>query len=64
MWSYGEEVLEICKEYIDIRESMREYTRMLMKEAHEKGTPVMRTMFYEFPEDPLASFRFLNGYDK
>ena len=22
-----------------------------MKEAHEKGTPVMRTMFYEFPED-------------
>ena len=22
-----------------------------MAEAHEKGTPVMRTMFYEFPED-------------
>jgi alpha-D-xyloside xylohydrolase len=22
-----------------------------MKEAHEKGTPVMRTMFYEFPGD-------------
>ncbi len=54
VWSYGEEVLEICKEYIDIRESMREYTRMLMKEAHEKGTPVMRTLFYEFPEDPMA----------
>jgi len=23
----------------------------LMKQAHEKGTPVMRTMFYEFPKD-------------
>ena len=22
-----------------------------MKEAHETGAPVMRTMFYEFPED-------------
>lgn len=30
---------------------MRDYTRMLMKQAHEKGTPVMRTMFYEFPQD-------------
>ena len=30
---------------------MRDYTREVMKEAHEKGHPVMRTMFYEFPED-------------
>lgn len=25
-----------------------------MKEAHEKGTPIMRTLFYEFPQDPKA----------
>lgn len=51
VWSYGEEVYEICKKYLDIREKLRPYTRELMKEAHEKGTPVMRTLFYEFPED-------------
>ena len=34
-----------------LREEMREYTRKLMKEAHEKGTPVMRPLFYEFPGD-------------
>jgi alpha-D-xyloside xylohydrolase len=51
VWSYGEEVYEICKKYMEIREALRPYTRELMKEAHEKGTPVMRTLFYEFPED-------------
>ena len=30
---------------------MRDYTRSVMREAHEKGHPVMRTLFYEFPED-------------
>lgn len=54
IWSYGEEVYEICKKYIFVREKLREYTRALMKEAHEKGTPVMRTLFYEFPEDEKA----------
>ncbi|KAF2643698.1 hypothetical protein P280DRAFT_466445 [Massarina eburnea CBS 473.64] len=51
VWSYGPEVYEICKKYMGIREQLRDYTRGLMKEAHEKGTPVMRTLFYEFPED-------------
>jgi alpha-D-xyloside xylohydrolase len=51
IWSYGEKVYDICVKYINIREKLRDYTRAAMKEAHEKGTPVMRTMFYEFPED-------------
>jgi len=51
VWSYGEEVYDICCKYLEIRERLREYTRRIMKEAHEKGTPVIRTMFYEFPED-------------
>ncbi|KAI9367867.1 glycosyl hydrolases family 31-domain-containing protein [Aspergillus egyptiacus] len=51
IWSYGEEVYEICKKYISIREELRDYTRSLMREAHEKGTPVIRTLFHEFPDD-------------
>lgn len=51
VWSYGESVYEILVKYMGYREEMRDYTRSLMQEAHEKGTPVMRTMFYEFPED-------------
>ncbi len=51
IWSYGDKVYGICKKYLWIRENMRPYTRKLMKEAHEKGTPVMRPLFYDFPED-------------
>ena len=51
MWSYGEENYEIMVKFIRIREMMRDYTRSIMKEAHETGAPVMRALFYEFPED-------------
>ncbi|MDE6845986.1 MAG: family 31 glucosidase [Lachnospiraceae bacterium] len=51
VWSYGEEVYEICKKYMELREQMRPYTRSVMEEAHQKGTPVMRTLFYMYPDD-------------
>lgn len=51
VWSFGEEAYPILVKYMNLREAMRPYTRELMKQAHENGTPVMRTMFYEFPED-------------
>lgn len=51
IWSYGEEAYEIMLKFIRIRELMRDYTRSLMEEAHLYGAPVMRTLFYEFPED-------------
>ena len=54
IWSYGDKVYEICKKYIGLREAMRPYIRTLMEAAHEKGTPVMRPLFYDFPEDPVC----------
>lgn len=51
IWSFGEENYKIMKNYVMMRERLRPYIRKCMEEAHEKGTPVMRTMFYEFPED-------------
>ncbi len=50
-WSYGEEVQKILTKYLDIRLSMKDYIGKLYKEAHENGSPLIRTMFYEFPED-------------
>lgn len=51
IWSFGEEAYPVLRKFIGIRERMRDYTRELMRQAHEKGSPVMRTLFYEFPAD-------------
>ncbi|UOQ91825.1 glycoside hydrolase family 31 protein [Halobacillus shinanisalinarum] len=54
VWSYGEEAYAIFKKYMQMRERLKPYIANLMKEAHEKGTPPMRPLFYDFPEDQLA----------
>ncbi len=54
VWSYGEEAYDICKKYMGIREEMKPYIERIMREAHEKGTPPMRPLFYDFPEDEKA----------
>ncbi len=51
LWSYGEEAERIFCKYLNIRLEMKDYLSSLMDEASENGSPVMRTMFYEFPED-------------
>ena len=54
IWSYGEENYAILKNLIEVRELMRDYTRSVMRDAHENGNPVMRALFYEFPGDGRA----------
>ncbi len=51
LWSYGEEPYTIMKKYLDIRLGMKDYIMSIMDEASANGSPVIRTMFYEFPED-------------
>jgi len=51
LWSYGEENYRIMRKYLDIRWGMHDYIKGLYREASENGSPLIRTMFYEFPED-------------
>lgn len=51
LWSYGDEAFEIMKKHLNIRLSLKSYIMELMEEASKTGSPLMRTMFYEFPED-------------
>lgn len=54
VWSFGEDNYEILKEYLFVRERMRPYIRECMKQASETGAPVMRPMFFDFPEDKVC----------
>ena len=54
VWSLGEENTPILCKYLFIRERLRPYVRSLMKAAHDTGAPVMRPLFYDFPEDKQA----------
>ena len=51
LWSYGEDNYAIMRKYYDVRIAMHDYIKSLYQEAHENGSPLLRTMFYEFPED-------------
>ena len=51
LWSYGEDNYRIMRKYYDIRIGMHDYIKKLYEEAHTNGSPLIRTMFYEFPDD-------------
>lgn len=51
VWSFGDENYSILKRYLELRKHMKPYIMELMKAAHEKGTPVMRPLFYDVPSD-------------
>jgi len=54
VWSYSEEVYDICKNYLSLRERLKPYITQQMKAAHEKGTPVIRPLFYDYSHDSRA----------
>ena len=39
------------QKYLFIRVDLKDYIKKLMEEASENGSPLLRTMFYEFPND-------------
>ena len=54
IWSYGEENFETLKSLILLRERLRPYIEKHMKIASEKGIPIMRAMFFDYPDDEIC----------
>ncbi len=51
VWSFGEEAYKIIAELLRLRERLRPYILEQMKQAHLKGAPPMRPLFFDFYRD-------------
>lgn len=51
LWSYGEENFAIMQHWLGVRESLRPYIDALYDNAHRHGDPLMRPLFWHYPDD-------------
>jgi len=54
VWSFGEEVYSILKDYIFLRERIRPYLHEQASSTTKTGIPMMRPLLVEFPEDETS----------
>ena len=54
IWSFGQENYDIIREIVLMRERIRPYIKEQMKLASEKGTPPMRPLFFDYPNDDVC----------
>lgn len=53
-WLFDEESVDVCRKFVKLKHRLMPYLYQKAVEAHEKGTPMMRPMMMEFPEDPAC----------
>lgn len=54
IWSFGERDFAILRDLILLRRRLRPYLRRQMDQASRTGVPVMRPMFFDYPDDPVS----------
>ncbi|MDE6273856.1 MAG: hypothetical protein K2L87_02260 [Clostridiales bacterium] len=54
IWSFGEDNFATLKELIFLRDRLKPYLRKHMDIASETGCPVMRPLFFEYPDDEVC----------
>ena len=55
-WLFDEESVDVVRLFTKLKCRLMPYLYRMALEAHEKGTPMMRPMMMEFPEDPACEY--------
>ena len=61
IYSFGEDIYRILLKNLRLREKLKPYIETLFKESSENGSPIMRTLFYEF-EDDINAYKYEDEY--
>ena len=51
-WAYDEEAVDVLAKFTRLKCSLMPYLYNAARQAHENGTPMLRGMLLEFPDDP------------
>lgn len=65
-WAFGDQILDLGKRFVALRYALLPYVYSLAAQAARHGDPILRPMFYEFPQDPsceTADDQFMLGPD-
>lgn len=55
-WNVDEEAVEVARRFAALKERLMPYLLDCARTAHERGTPVMRAMFLQYPDDPACAY--------
>ena len=55
-WVYDEESVDVLAKFTKLKCSLMPYLYETACQAHEKGMPMLRAMFLEFPDDPACDY--------
>jgi alpha-D-xyloside xylohydrolase len=54
-WNYDEEAVNVLSKFTKLKCSLMPYLFRAAMQAHEQGTPMLRAMLMEFPDDPTCA---------
>ncbi|MEP7135261.1 MAG: alpha-xylosidase [Chloroflexota bacterium] len=54
-WNYDEEAVNVLSKFTKLKCSLMPYLFRTAIQAHEQGTPMLRSMLLEFPDDPTCA---------
>jgi alpha-D-xyloside xylohydrolase len=55
-WHYDDEAVAVLSKFTKLKCSLMPYLYRAAIQAHEKGTPMLRAMMLEFPNDPACDY--------
>jgi alpha-D-xyloside xylohydrolase len=55
-WRFGDRAVEVVRDFTKLKMRLMPYLFAAARDAHLHGTPMMRAMALEFPEDPACAY--------